>query len=94
MGHPTGELVVTSATPFFAGPGYINCERAVVHGFSVEQADGFFCLSLTAHHHKGETLRSPGVAILDDIHRSYCARLTEQRPQLVLGRVIGHITNI
>ncbi len=94
MGHCAGELVITTAAPFFARPGEVNRERALIHGFSVEQADGFFRLSRTAHHHKGEALRSPRVSVLDDIHRSYCARLSEHCPQLFLGRVVGHIPNI
>ena len=68
MGYGGGESAGTSAIPFFTRPGEVNRESAVVHGFSVEQADCFFCLSLTAHHYKGESLRSSGVAVLDDIH--------------------------
>ena len=68
MGYGGGESAGTSAIPFFTRPGEVNRESAVVNGFSVEHANGFFRLNLTAHHYKGEALRSSGVAVLDDIH--------------------------
>ena len=79
---------------FLAGFGGVDSQRAPVNFLTIEHADGLLGICLAAHRNKCETFGPSGITVLDHIHGDNSAGCGEQGAELILGRIIAHITNV
>ena len=68
------------------GASFIDAHRTAGDLSQVDFFNRFLCLIAIRHFHKGETARTPGFTILDDVDRRYLTVFGKRLPNVLLRK--------
>jgi hypothetical protein len=83
-----------AAAALFAGPGFVDRQRAAIDFFLVQAGDRCLSLAIIRHFDKTEALAATGVPVHDNLGALNAAKFGEQRFQALVVSIVTEVSNV